>query len=297
MSEEESSDIPQHLRDGLPSAEAYEQDARREYQIAETAWRLKIPRESLRNMTVRRYVSVLRDLEAAHERLEWPEAEEFVTPEGSPREDRERQVRVLYMAGEMLMKDGFANHRADISQLKHWFDGLAQRYGAEVEYDRVQPAPEPHRATGPLWTGRSADEPAPQVPWPTDVDESGQWWDRFDLPNERHDREHLGQLAHEARRQMLRPDAAGSDPIAHGLLARLVHGRRLVVGTTALAGLPEAPGLTPSAQERLTRIAPLNRLAVAVLEEEFHPGRLSPSVVTGELNEVGRAYGLKIRTA
>lgn len=288
-------EIPDHLIESLPSAGAYEQDTRREYQIAETAWRLKIPEEGLSNLTVRRYLGVVRDLETAHERLEWPEVEEFVTPGGSPREDRERQVRVLYMAGEMLLKDGLGTQRADVSQLKHWFDGLARRYGAEVEYDRAHPAPESDPATGPLWSGRSADEPAPEVPWPTKVDASGQWWDRFDLPNERHDREHLGQLADEARRQGLRPDAASSDPVVHGLLARLVHGRRLVVDTTALGGLPEAPGLTPSAQERLTRIAPLNRLAVAVLGEEFHPGRLSPSVVTGELNEVGRAYGLKIR--
>jgi hypothetical protein len=291
----EFSEVPRHLVESVPSAEAYEQGARREYQIAETAWRLKVPKDSLSNVTVRRYVGVMRDLEAAHERLEWPEVEELVAPEGSTREDRERQVRVLYMAGEMLLKDGLGTQRVDISQLKHWFDGLAGRYDAAVDYDRTQSPPELRSASGPLWTGRSPHEPAPQAPWPAEGDERGTWWDRFDLPNERHDREHLRQLADEARRQGLGGDLARVDPVAHGLLARLVHGRRLVAATTALVGLSEAPGLTPSAQVRLQRVAPLNRLAVAVLEGEFHPGRLSPSRVTGELKEVGRAYGLKIR--
>jgi hypothetical protein len=290
----EEGEILHNLDQSLPSVEAYKQDERREYQIAETAWRLKIPKDSLGNPTVHRYVGVLRDLEAARERLEWPEGLE--PAEGSPRDDRENQARVLYMAGEMLLKDGLGTQRADLTQLKHWFDGLARRNGAEITYDNLlHPVPESPLASGPLWTGRSGSEPAPRVPWPEAASgEDGLWWDRFDLPNGQQDHEHLAQLRAEARHQGLPEDRPRNDPVARGLLGRLVDARRLVADTSDLSGLPEAPGLIPSAQQRLAGIAPLNRLAVSVLEEEFYPGRLSPSRVTGELNEVGRAHGLKI---
>src|SRR5512135_570831 len=80
MSEE--GEIPQHLQESVPSAEAYMADARREVQIATKAWELRIPRESLGNKNVHHYVGVLRDLKTAFEQLEWPEDD--VWPADSP---------------------------------------------------------------------------------------------------------------------------------------------------------------------------------------------------------------------
>lgn len=299
MPEEGEVPIPEYLKESVPSAEGYKQGERRAYQIAETAWRLRIPKDSLHNATVRRYVGVLHDLEAARERLEWPAGMEEAAPEGSAREDRENQVRVLYLAAHMLLTDGLGDQQLDPAQFRHYFDDLARRYGGEVSYDRAadrkHPDVEPPSASGSLWAGRARNEPAPQPPWHEAAGgQDGSWWDQIDLPSERHDREHLRALDAEARRQGLPADRPTRDPVTHGWLSRLVDARRLAADTTDLAGLPAAPGLTPSATARLARIAPLTRLAVAVLEEEFHPGRLSPAQVTGELNEVGWAYGLKI---
>lgn len=296
----EEGEIPEYLKESVPSAEGYKQGERRAYQIAETAWRLRIPKDSLDNATVRRYVGVLHDLEAARERLEWPEGMEDASPEGSVRADRENQVRALYMAAEMLLTDGLGDQRRDPAQLRHYFDDLARRYGGEVSYDRVSdrahPDTEPPSASAPLWTGRARHEPAPQPPWHEAAGgQDGSWWNQIDLPSERYDREHLKALDAEARRQGVPTDQLGRDPVTRGWLGRLVDARQLVADTTDLAGLPAAPGLTPAAKTRLAHIAPLNRLAVAVLEEQFHPGRLSPSQATGELNEVGQAYGLKIQ--
>lgn len=83
MPEEGEVPIPEYLKESVPSAEGYKQGERRAYQIAETAWRLRIPKDSLHNATVRRYVGVLHDLEAARERLEWPAGMEEAAPEGS----------------------------------------------------------------------------------------------------------------------------------------------------------------------------------------------------------------------
>jgi hypothetical protein len=50
--------------------------------------------------------------------------------------------------------------------------------------------------------------------------------------------------------------------------------------------------MTPPAQERLRRVAPLNRLAVNVLEDAVRPGTMTPERVRGELAPVLRTYGL-----
>ena len=65
MPEGETPEIPQHLKENLPSAGAQEEAIRRDYQIREMAWGYKIPQESLDNPTVYRYMSVLRDVKTA----------------------------------------------------------------------------------------------------------------------------------------------------------------------------------------------------------------------------------------
>ena len=51
--------------------------------------------------------------------------------------------------------------------------------------------------------------------------------------------------------------------------------------------------MTPSAQERLRRVAPLNRLAVGVLEDVVRPGSMTRERFAGELTLVLRTYGLR----
>ncbi|MGH3847120.1 MAG: hypothetical protein ACRDS0_37725, partial [Pseudonocardiaceae bacterium] len=123
--------------------------------------------------------------------------------------------------------------------------------------------PEPVPASG-LWAGAPFTT-AGEEPWVRDGDRFSEWyWP--DWPNERHDPEHLRALGDEARRQGIDAELPASDPVMHTLLTGIVYGRQLVAETEGLVGLPPAPGLTPPAHERLTRVAPLNRLAVAVLE-------------------------------
>src|SRR4051794_16780035 len=62
--------IPDYLQESVRSAEAYEQDTRRDFQIQDYARKRQIPEMSMQtNETVRRYVTVLRDVDAAQVRL------------------------------------------------------------------------------------------------------------------------------------------------------------------------------------------------------------------------------------
>ena len=76
-------------------------------------------------------------------------------------------------------------------------------------------------------------------------------------------------------------------------LTGIVYGRQLVAGTQELSDLPPAPGMTPPAQERLRRVAPLNRLAVGVLEDVVRPGAMTSQRLARELTPVLRTYGLR----
>ena len=68
MSEEERPEIPRELVESMPSAGTLEEQMRRGYQIRLEAWERGIPESSLKDATVSRYVSVLRDLSAAFDR-------------------------------------------------------------------------------------------------------------------------------------------------------------------------------------------------------------------------------------
>ena len=52
--------------------------------------------------------------------------------------------------------------------------------------------------------------------------------------------------------------------------------------------------MAPSAVERLREVAPLMKLAVRTLEDEFHPGELGPSELAGALQPVAKAIDMKI---
>ena len=68
MSEGEIPEIPKHLQESLPSAGKQEEELRRDFQIREAAFDHSIPEASLGNETVQRYVSVMRDVNAASRR-------------------------------------------------------------------------------------------------------------------------------------------------------------------------------------------------------------------------------------
>jgi hypothetical protein len=70
MPKGEIPEIPRYLQESVRSAAAYEQDARRDFQISDYARKRQIPEVSMQtNETVRRYVTVLRDVDAAAVRL------------------------------------------------------------------------------------------------------------------------------------------------------------------------------------------------------------------------------------
>ena len=129
-------------------------------------------------------------------------------------------------------------------------------------------------------------------PWRRSDDRDHLWyWP--DWPNERHDREHLQALGEEATRQGIDPERPATDPVIHTLLTGIVYGRQLVAETEGLSDLPPALGMTPPAQERLRRVAPLNRLAVGVLEDAVRPGSMTTERVVDELAPVLDTYGLR----
>src|SRR5512144_2395397 len=103
-----SPEIPQDLIDSVTSVAAYEQQERRAFQIGDYAWKLQIPKESMAaNETVRRYMSVLRDADAARERLVRSEAMDPVIPRESPLRVQTNAAARLYAAEKMILEEGF----------------------------------------------------------------------------------------------------------------------------------------------------------------------------------------------
>jgi hypothetical protein len=320
MSDPERPTIPEYLQESVRSAEAYEQDARRDFQISDYARKRQIPEISIQtNETVRRYVTVLRDADAAQVRLGRFEAKEFVKEADPVAHERMGQASLLYAAERTILEEGFPYggveqevrpvdldpKRGD--SITKRLDKVARPYGVSVAVpegwtrrrtvaimegrERRRPTPPPVEG---LWTGAPFTTGQPE-PWPRQDGQDDLWyWP--DWPNERHDREHLQALGEEATRQGLDPERPRTDPVIHTLLTGVVYGRQLVAQTEQLEGLPPAAGMTPPAQERLRRVAPLNRLAVSVLEDAVRPGTMTPERVRGELAPVVRTYGLRFRS-
>jgi hypothetical protein len=313
--------IPDYLQESVRSAEAYEQDARRDFQISEWARKRQIPEGSMHNKTVRRYVTVLRDADAAQVRLGRFETREFVKEADPVAHERMGQASLLYAAEKMILEEGFQAQLdggvdlpvgpIDIdpvrkSSLTRLLDRVAQPYGlsvAEDWYDRrdeeifsgVLPPyrPRPDAVRG-IWTGAPFTA-GQDEPWRR-PDERDHLWYWPDWPNERHDREHLQALGEEATRHGIGPAAPRTDPVVHTLLSGMVYGRQLVTETQELHHLPPAPGMTPTAQERLRRVAPLNSLAVEILEDAVHPGTMTREHFAVGLVPVLRTYDLRIRS-
>src|SRR5215217_5428090 len=108
MSERGIPHIPEYLQESGRSAEAYEQDARRDFQISDYARKRQIPEVSMQtNETVRRYVAVLRDADAARVRLGRFEATDFVKHADPMAHERMGQASLLYAAEEMILEEGF----------------------------------------------------------------------------------------------------------------------------------------------------------------------------------------------
>src|SRR3954447_1413767 len=84
---------------GIRSLGAHEQEARRDYQIDKLARRLDIPRTRLReNPTVQRCVSVMRDADAASDRLGTFLTKAFMREADPVAHKRTGQASLLYVA-------------------------------------------------------------------------------------------------------------------------------------------------------------------------------------------------------
>src|SRR4051812_39037974 len=113
MSKGEKPAIPNYLQESVRSAESYEQDARRDFQIGDYARKRQIPESSMQtNGTVRRYVTVLRDADAAAVRLGRFEAKEFVKEADPVAYERMGQASLLYAAERTILEEGFQPHLA-----------------------------------------------------------------------------------------------------------------------------------------------------------------------------------------
>jgi hypothetical protein len=304
-------DIPARQKLGVRSLGAHEQDARRDYRIQHQAWKLAISRRSLEeHPTVRRYVSVLRDADAARERLGMKWATEFIQEVDPVAYQRVGQASVLYEAEGLILEEGFQGHsfekdpdfvRSITPRLRTAVEpfglsvsvpeGWSARRLRDITEGRAlfRSTPEP---VGGVWTDTVTGNDRPLDPWDR-VDGDNRFWDLPDWPSERHDPEHLRVLAAEAGVQGVDPRRPRTDPMMHTLLTGIVHGRELVRATEDLDGLPPAPGMTPPAQERLRRVAPLNRLAVGVLEDAVRPGSMTQERVVVELTPVLETYDLR----
>lgn len=301
MTERQQPEIPQHLREGVRSAGAYEQDERRRFQIDDKAWRLGISQASLsRYEGVRRYVGVLRDLELTGERRS---REALVVHDSLPARQRARHDRkivavTLHGAASTVLEDGFLLHRGEnaVADLQSQLNDVAKRYGARVKYGPVAGIPDSEPPSG-VWTTPQT-EAMPEVRWPDrDRRRLGQsvWWYQPDIAGERYDPEQLTRVGKEAKREALPEEVVETDPVMHALLAEAAHVRDVASEVSAVEKLWLPPGLIPSATQRLASAVPLTKLAVAVLEEEFQPETLSPDFVIETLSTVGGAYGLILR--
>jgi hypothetical protein len=216
-----------------------------------------------------------------------------VVSSGTPLFAQLAQARRLYLAEKMLLSEGFEGGLA-VRSLGSILDDVVRRHGLQVWPSRwvAEQIPDPrHIEPTDIWTS-TTHEPMPTPPWRHPQGESGWYWP--DMPNERHDPEHMSALQHEAERQGIPGALAGFDPATHVTLSALVYGRELVRQTEELPRMPSAPGLVPSAHTRLQRVAGLNRLAVSSIEEAVRPGRITTDQIRDEVTPVLEPYGLPI---
>lgn len=305
MPEGELPEIPQHLVDAVISTEAFDQRERRAHQMRLLAQNHLIPQRSLEtNAMVNRYVGVARDAWAAaaalgeHDPLYMPN----VFAEGSYAHVRAEQARRAYEVETDVLLGDFPDRTGPSEGINAWsfrlnLGAVVKPLGLTVKGFKEFAARERGSATvirnaGPLWnTGRP--EPSVKDPWERS-DGLSYRWSHPDGQFERHDRDHLGRLAQEAVRQGL-PSGAESDALTHTLLTGIIKARDLVAATTDFTGLPDAPGVAPSAQDRLQHVSPLNRAALALLEDAVHPrGRHAVDQLAATLTPFLATYGLKI---
>lgn len=222
MSERERPAVPAHLREGLPSAAQYEINALREYQIDNLRWRLQVTPENFEaNEMIRRYVSVYRDTEAMVDRLQMQELRTVVAS-GTPLFTQLGQARMLYTAERMLLAEGFEGS-VQVRVLGSTLDNVVRRHGLQVwpmpwvvEEVPDRPFIEPTE----LWTSTSR-EPMPTPPWKHPEGEPGWYWP--DMPNQRHDPEHMKALQHEGECQGIPGALASFDPSIQQCMSRCQH--------------------------------------------------------------------------
>jgi hypothetical protein len=287
MSEGDVPEIPQHLKESVQSADAYQGAIRRHFQIEVKAHDLGIPTESLQNPTVHRYVSVLRDLWAYSERLQFRRG----TDAQATRHEALSSEGLLYRSAAILLEPG----PEDIASMRHHLEDFVRGHGVGggVNMDRKRRFPAYHPKPTGLWAAGEPDA-LPRPPWRRHHGQPESWWYRVAGPDEEQYPEHVAAVASEAQRQGISAEVAGSDSMVRARLSDLVHGRELPAEVTNLESLSEAPGLTPSPHERLRMVAPMVRLGVAAQEERFRSGSVTPDQITQALAPVLDHYALKI---
>lgn len=269
-------DLPAVPRDSVEAAQ-------RKYQLADRAYRLGIPPEHLRHSTVRRFVSVVHDTEVLRDWVGAPAWQQHL-PVPAALSERLDCAFYLLTVSRLLLQEGLTSRRLDLAELSEQVSQAGQYYGWLVmPIDWTTPLPAVPAPTG-LWR-RAPTEPG----WPPAPPAGISVTD--DEPTEPVVR---SRLAAEAERRGVPPGLLAADPTLRQMLAVLVAATNLRTQTEDTTDLPAAPGLTPTGPQRLARVHPLNRLVVAVLDEEFQPGQLTAERFAATLAPVTRAYRLQI---
>src|SRR3954453_15420897 len=104
MKRGEIPEFPAQQKLGIRSLGAPGEEARRDYRIQHQAWKLAIPQRSLEeHPTVRRYVSVLREADAARKRFGTKGATKFILEADPIAYQQVGQASVLYEAEGIIL--------------------------------------------------------------------------------------------------------------------------------------------------------------------------------------------------
>jgi hypothetical protein len=215
---------------------------------------------------------------------------------GSEAGARLTQYRLLNLLSDTLLTEGFPGRTHHASDVGRSLDYLVKPLGTIAENVFEHEKYTPAVSVSGTWSHRDAGEhrfPDNEVEGEGSGRRDSSWWSRPDTLLERDDPEHLALIDAETRRQGINPRSHRANE-AYASMSRLVYARQLEEEAAGVADLLPAPGLEPSAPDRLVRVAPLLVLATRTLGEQFHPGQLAPDEVLTVLEPVARSIGRRI---
>jgi hypothetical protein len=169
--------------------------------------------------------------------------------------------------------------------------------GGELALTQTSPPDQPERTVTGIWQRQedtSSTYPQPVIVYPASNQErGGRWLTLPDPLDERSSPEHEQTLQQEAARHGVAPLAL-SNRDTRTALARLVHASDMLHQVSEVSHLPPATGLSPAADARLRKVAPLVRLGLHSVEELLAPGRLLPTEVIGALEPFVAELGMRL---